>query len=251
MQLHELFVWWRSVSSTLRISGPTEADQRGEIAPPGLSRAKSTGRTPNLPAMRASVGRRCSLFSLSSLPFPLSRWTGLVTKPCPVPSRASRKLPPVPPPLSCCRADTIVLAMATSDYFIVDAGCVGASTTLDIIDAEPSVAVTLVDRTFPCLQAAAHDINKIIRSDMMVRLLDNPDSRPQRRVSIVSLYIREVPCRNAARAVPSLVLSAPSCYSLLPVRMFRCRCCCSRVLLRVGRLRSSAWRACPLCAVLV
>ncbi|KAK2831936.1 hypothetical protein FQN49_007021 [Arthroderma sp. PD_2] len=55
-----------------------------------------------------------------------------------------------------------------SSYLIVGAGCFGASTALHLARSNPASAsrITLVDRTpFPCPSAAAHDLNKIIRSE--------------------------------------------------------------------------------------
>jgi sarcosine oxidase / L-pipecolate oxidase len=51
-------------------------------------------------------------------------------------------------------------------YIIIGAGCFGASTALHLKRAFPSAEVSLIDRTpFPCPSAAAHDLNKIVRSD--------------------------------------------------------------------------------------
>jgi len=56
--------------------------------------------------------------------------------------------------------------MGTPSYLVVGGGCVGASTAFALKQAEPGAAVTLVDRTrFPCPLAAAHDVNKIVRSE--------------------------------------------------------------------------------------
>lgn len=51
-------------------------------------------------------------------------------------------------------------------YLIVGAGCLGASTALHLKRLLPKAEVTLLDRTpFPDPLAAAHDLNKIVRSD--------------------------------------------------------------------------------------
>jgi sarcosine oxidase/L-pipecolate oxidase len=56
--------------------------------------------------------------------------------------------------------------MTSPSYLIVGAGCFGASTALALKKADPTAQITLVDRTpFPCPSAAAHDLNKIIRSE--------------------------------------------------------------------------------------
>ncbi|KAF3480946.1 sarcosine oxidase [Arthroderma uncinatum] len=54
----------------------------------------------------------------------------------------------------------------SSSYLIIGAGCFGASTALHLARSEPGARITLLDRTpFPCPSAAAHDLNKIIRSE--------------------------------------------------------------------------------------
>ena len=51
-------------------------------------------------------------------------------------------------------------------YLIVGAGCMGASTALHLKQQFPQSNVTLIDRTpFPNPSAAAHDLNKVIRTD--------------------------------------------------------------------------------------
>jgi sarcosine oxidase / L-pipecolate oxidase len=56
--------------------------------------------------------------------------------------------------------------MGSTKYAIVGAGCFGASTALALKKVEPDAEIVLVDRNpFPSLQAAAHDLNKIIRSE--------------------------------------------------------------------------------------
>ncbi|KUJ13036.1 sarcosine oxidase [Mollisia scopiformis] len=55
---------------------------------------------------------------------------------------------------------------SNSDYLVAGAGAFGASTALYLKRAYPDKSVTLVDRgEFPCLLAAAHDLNKIIRAE--------------------------------------------------------------------------------------
>lgn len=53
-----------------------------------------------------------------------------------------------------------------ASYIIVGAGVFGASTALSLSRQDPAPTVILIDRTpFPCLIAASHDINKMVRSD--------------------------------------------------------------------------------------
>ena len=53
-----------------------------------------------------------------------------------------------------------------NSYLIVGAGCMGASTALHLKQLLPLSSVTLVDRArFPNPAAAAHDLNKVVRTD--------------------------------------------------------------------------------------
>ncbi|KAI9798298.1 MAG: hypothetical protein M1833_004870 [Piccolia ochrophora] len=55
---------------------------------------------------------------------------------------------------------------AHPSYIIVGAGVFGASTALELINAEPEARIVLIDRTsYPCPLAASHDYNKVVRAD--------------------------------------------------------------------------------------